>query len=376
MSDLGERLRRLPIPPADEARARAATSAAERVARMGGRPSRSAPRLMRFGVAALALLAALVGFAFTPPGKTVSGELGDLVGIGEPATLPPELSPGLVGPRRPGVVIASGRAPDGAPYEVVASRGVATEPRSTAAGTGAGSVTERGGGRVMTCLTVDLPESPERGTVEFCVGSQHARGVVGVNVADRAFPDKEPEFAGSKARYVLTAVLNPSVARVEVTYQDGAGEGHVAFSDVGTVTRAIAKKIRTDDRVAYLVAFLPDDGLPSDRRTGRGPSDRRDAGILGTVTVVGFDSSGAVVGGDDFGQRITNHYDRQNEDLSRQQGFRDDIEAAQRRDGLAFNRANVDLCSDALLARVKVQACLDLIEEAADKRLFGWRSND
>jgi hypothetical protein len=333
---------------------------------------------MRFGVAALALLAALVGFAFTPPGKTVSGELGDLVGIGEPATLPPEPFPGLVGPRRPGVVIASGRAPDGAPYEVVASRGVAAEPKSTAAGTGAGSVTARGGGRVLTCLTVDLPESPERGTVEFCVGrpQHYARGVDGVNVADRAFPDKEPEFAGSKARYVLTAVLNPSVERVEVTYQDDAGEGHVAFSDVGRVTRAIARKIRTDDRVAYLVAFLPDDGLPSDRRTGRGPSDRREAGVLGTVTVVGFDSSGAVVGGDDYGQRITNRYDRQNEDLLRQERFRAEIEAAQRRDSLAFNRANVDLCSDALLARVRVQACLDLIEEAADKDLFGWTSND
>ena len=128
--------------------------------------------------------------------------------------------------------------------------------------------------------------------------------------------------------------------------------------------------------MAYLVAFLPDDGLPSDRRTGRGPSDRREAGVLGTVTVVGFDSSGAVVGGDDYGQRITNRYDRQNEDLLRQERFRAEIEAAQRRDSLAFNRANVDLCSDALLARVRVQACLDLIEEAADKDLFGWTSND
>jgi hypothetical protein len=372
MSDLGERLGRLPIPPADEARARAARSAAERVERIGERRSRIAPRLMRLGVAALALLAALVGFAFTPPGKAVSDELGELVGIGEPATLPPDPFPGL-GPRRPGVVIASGRAPDGAPYEVVASRG---DPSSGRGPSKEGTVMQRGGG-AMTCLTVDLPESPERGTVEFCVGPyRYGQGVVGVNVADRAFPDKERELAGSKARYVLTALLSPKVERVEVSYQDAAGEGHVAFSDVGRVTRAIAKKIRTDHRVAYLVAFLPDDGLPSDVRTGRGPGDRREPGVLGTVTVVGFDSSGAVLGGDDYGQRITNHYNRQNEVLLNRQRFRDEIEAAQRRDGLAFNRANIDLCSNALLARVRDPACLKLIEEAADRKLFGWISND
>jgi hypothetical protein len=79
---------------------------------------------------------------------------------------------------------------------------------------------------------------------------------------------------------------------------------------------------------------------------------------------------------DDFGQRMTNHYERQNEELSRQQRFRDQIEAAQRRDGLAFNRANIDLCSNALLARVRDPACLKLIEEAADRKLFGWISND
>ena len=73
---------------------------------------------------------------------------------------------------------------------------------------------------------------------------------------------------------------------------------------------------------------------------------------------------------------MTNHYHRQNERLSTQERFRDEIEPAQQRDGLALNRANVDLCGDALLAGVRDRACRALIHEAAERDLFGWTSND
>lgn len=70
-----------------------------------------------------AVLVAMVGLAFTPPGRTLTGEVGELVGIGEvggPPTQPSKV--GDFDPATGQVILAVGEAADGAQFEIVAYR--------------------------------------------------------------------------------------------------------------------------------------------------------------------------------------------------------------------------------------------------------------
>lgn len=366
MSDLGDRLRELPLPPMDEARVEAGKRAPALVRPSHAPRRRFAIRTRRVAAVALVFLGAVVAFAFTPPGRALSGELGELVGIGEPAevgeraTLPPSNAPPQFPLRVRPVVIASGRTPDGTPYEVVASRGIDRQPR-----------------RVLTCLTVDLPASPALETGEICLEPRHAqfrgrRKLEYITVADRAAQGREHQFAGSTTRYVLTALLSPKVERVDVMYRDARGNRQAAYSDVGQVDKRIARIIGTKPRLGYLVAFLPDDGLPSAQAARHSPSERRVAGVLGTVTLIAYDSSARPVARQGYGITIRRHYEVREGRRLKLEHFRERIEAAQRRDGLALNRANVELCGKAMLAGVRSKPCQELIHEAAVRELFGW----
>jgi hypothetical protein len=333
-------------------------------ARRRGVPSTS---LGRAALLALCAVAAATGLALTPPGRAVTRELGELVGIGEPATLPPrDLGEELTDRSQP-VVIASGHAPDGTVYEVVANRSVASYPPPAGE-----SEPIRPGSDPVTCLTVDLPRTPALETVEICVGAADREFLAGdvldgVNFADRAVPGEEAEFAGSKARYVLTALLSPNIEEVELTYEDRSGDLVTGYTDVGHVDEQIAETIGTDDRVGYLVAFLPDDGLPSAAQGGK----RRDAGVLRTAELVGLDASGEVVARSHFGRGIADDYARQERERIEEARLRAEIEAAHRRDGLALTRSNVTLCLDALRAGADTANCRELIHEAAARGLFG-----
>jgi hypothetical protein len=378
MSELGSRLRELPLPPADQARVRAARRAAALVERAPSpRPHLALPSLRPAILLALFVFV-LVGFAFTPPGQAVTEKLGELVGIGEPATLPARDQGAHLTDRTQPVVIASGRAPDGTVYEIVANRS-AFHPLGRDghpdAGGGSGPLI----GAVddpVTCLTVDLPNTPALETVELCVGARERQFLAGdvldaVNFVDRAAPGEESEFAGSEARYVLSAELSPNIEKVELSYEDRSGQRTIGYTDVGHVDEEIAQRIGTDDRVGYLVAFLPDDGLPSPESGNGGAGARREAGVLGTVRLVGFDASGEVVARNDFGSGMADFYEKRERDRVEAARLRVEIEAAQRRDGLALNRANVTLCADALRTRVDAAGCPELLREAAARGLFG-----
>jgi hypothetical protein len=107
----------LPAPPSPEARERTVAAARAEVAgRDGPLPSaRSSARR----VLTVALAAALLGIVLlTPPGRSASAWVGELVGIGEVGGKPTLEDHGFEWTSR-GVVIANGRAPDGTRYEWV-----------------------------------------------------------------------------------------------------------------------------------------------------------------------------------------------------------------------------------------------------------------
>jgi hypothetical protein len=336
-----------------------------------------------WAVAGLILLVAgaLTGLAFTPPGRAVAGEIGRLVGIGEPATLPARHFPNLTERGQP-IVIASGRAPDGSPYEVVATRSVAHTSGGTAAGP-AGEVSAapqpgEDSGEVETCLTADLPETPQARGVEFCVG-QGDKGFIdqgnvldGTNFIDRMGEQVgDTASVGPQARYELTAELSPNITRVDVSYEDKAGNRVKAYSDVGAVNDEIGTKIGTEDRLGYMIAFLPDDGLPP---AWSGNGLRRDAGVLGTVELVGYDASGTEVARDNFGERMTREYDANAKREDTQARLSAEVRRREQGGTLELDKSNVELCSHALSSGVRTPSCEDVIHRAAEQGLYGWHA--
>jgi hypothetical protein len=323
-----------------------------------------------WAVAGLILLAAGVftGLAFTPPGRAVAGEIGRLVGIGEPATLPPRHFPNSTEDGEP-IVIASGHAPDGSPYEVVARRTLVQSQSPPGVG-------DPGG--IETCLTADLPETPDANSVEFCVGPgdrdfiNQGNVLDGTNFIDRLGGEVgDTSSVGPEARYELTAELSPNITRVDVFYEDKAGDRVKAYSDVGAVDDEIGSKIGTEDRLGYMIAFLPDDGLPP---AFSGGGLRRDAGVLGTVELVGYDASGTEVARDNFGERMTREYDANAQREDTQARLSAAIRQREHSGELELNRSNVDLCAQALRVGVRPPSCEVVIHRAAQQGLYGWRT--
>jgi hypothetical protein len=315
-------------------------------------------------------IAAIAGLAFTPPGRAVAEDIGQLVGIGEPATLPPQQHPNLTDRGQP-IVIASGRAPDDSPYEVVATRTIVQSDDPPGVG-------DPGG--LETCLTADLPQTPATNSVEFCVGPSDKSFIDQGNVIDGVnFVDRMGEHVGDTgsvgpaARYELTGELSPNITRVDVFYDNGSGQKVKAYSDVGRVDQAIGDQIGTEDRLGYLIAFLPDDRLPP-ASTDQGL--RREAGVLGTVEMVGYDASGNEVARSNFGALITRTY----EDVARRNDAKlrlsAEVAAAEQNGELALNRSNVELCGEAMRAGVRTQSCQDVIHQAALRGLYGWQTGN
>jgi hypothetical protein len=317
-------------------------------------PPRQAMDLWAKLALAVAALLAVTGLSLTPPGRAIAEEIGELVGIGDPATLPPDdRGPSLVERGQP-VVIASGRAPDGSPYEVVANRSVTHHPTHSPVRFPDGPV---------TCMTVDLLEAPSVHGIEVCVG-QGDQGLLGrtgyldgVNFIDRRVYLDEGDDYGPEARYMLTAEVSPDITRVEVTYRE-AGDRVEAYSDVGQVDAEIAALLGTDDRVGYIVAFLPDDRLPPGW-TVHAPEHRQDPGVLGTIELVGINEAGEAVAQDHFGERITQQLEADNRRLQAQQTMEERVLAA-----LEAGTLDVPLCVEALRATVRDparDACFDVL---------------
>lgn len=286
VDEVAVRLREEPLPDAEQAMLKTA----DRAVAQAGRASRSRRRkVMGMGLVAAALL------ALSPPGQSLAESVGELVGIGEPATLPAKEFGDTISRGQP-LVLATGTAPGGDRYEIVVGSAVFAERKGLPA--------DAGGEK--TCLTVDIPKEPSFGTVEFCVdpGDEEFLGsgdvLDGVNYADAS------GVLAPKARYVFSALLSPEIARVELSYENDEGERVQAPTDVGVVDERIRDLIGTDDSVAYMVGFVPDDGLgPFPSLRGGEPGQRSEPGVLGTIELTGYDAAGHEIASNHFGSRFS-----------------------------------------------------------------------
>lgn len=340
-------------------------------------------------VLAVALALALVGCSLTPAGHTVTGKIARLVGIGEPATLPPHPESDLKARGQP-VVLASGTAPDGSPYEIVADRSVVQPPglrpiQATKARRGAAPAPPGSSPlaqlmhpppKPATCLTVDLPQTPTLNTVEICDGKSDrdflSSGHVldGINYVDRYSPRFRGDGeVGPSARYVVTGELSPNIRRVEMSYRDANGKLQTTAAGVGIVTAKIRGEIHTHERVGYMVAFLPDDGQPAEQG-----SSLRKPGILGTVKLTGFDAQGRAVAHDDLGRRTRSEYRGQARRARALQEAESRVHAAAVDGRLPLTRSSFEICMKALHAGIGGHGrglCFDFMSRAGSRNLFG-----
>jgi hypothetical protein len=157
------------------------------------------------------------------------------------------------------IVLATGRAPDGAEYEFYVER-----------------FDESDGGCVMHWW----PRVPSAAGSGHCgpglppttaFGRRHPE-----RVAAKAFGFLADE-APATAHYMLSGFTRPTVARVEVIYKDRAGRPAEAPVELTQVADALARRMGADRPFGYFVAFVP-------------PAARRQ-----TVDVVAYDDGGSEI---------------------------------------------------------------------------------
>jgi hypothetical protein len=194
-------------------------------------------------VGVLAITAAIA----TPPGRAASAWVGGLVGIGEVGGPPTRHDIRVGGKRGKPFVIATGRAPDGARYELVLDR----YP---------GGIEIADGEPADSCIQLEWPHLPRAGvTSGFCgpgFPPPQERGRAPGGAAARPFGFLTPYEVAT--RYlVLEGFTEPSVARVRVLYTVRPGVRRDAAVDLIELSNDIHERIGSVKAVDVFVAFLP-----------------------------------------------------------------------------------------------------------------------
>lgn len=236
--ELNERIAALRVPGEASAEQRMVDAASARL----GRPR---PRLRRRLLGGLAGILVAAGLALTPPVQAVAERIGELVGIGEPATVEQRASKTF----GPVLVAGAGETPDGLPVEIVVFSGGGFSEASEAAPPFQGSP--------KLCFGVDYPTKPKSpGGNELCGEPPGAMPMPG------AF-DYRSRF-GPKTRYSLEGTIGPGVADVEVTYEEESGERVTAPVLMAGLDEQLQQAAGVDVAYGFYVAYLPDDGTEGD----------------------------------------------------------------------------------------------------------------
>ena len=250
---LNEQLRELPTPQSTEARERTVAQARTEAARIGASPRFD--RRLLLGLASAALLVGLL--LLTPPGRSASAWVGELVGIGDVGGSPTlDQRPG--GERGTAVVIDNGQAPDGTRYEWVAygceidlrDEGLPTHFRGIGLGLEwPGVKGHEGGGSCEEATGGPGPEIAFRSHGVHIVPSQF-KGV------------DEPDL-------VISGSVGPTVHRVRIVYTDGSGQRHDLPVDFARVSGKLRKLTGRREALGTFTAFVPGDRAARDEIESR-----------------------------------------------------------------------------------------------------------
>jgi hypothetical protein len=248
---LDKLLAELPAPAATEARERAVTAARAEVADRDG-PVRS-PRSGARRALAVALAAAVLAVVLlTPPGRSASAWVGELVGIGEVGGSPTLENHGFEWTSR-GVVIANGRAPDGTRYEWVVydcevdHRELGMPEHFKGFGMALewpGAKGHEGGGACEEAEGAPVRDNDLGGTHVQIAPSQF-KGVA------------EPDLS-------VSGTTGTRVHRVRVVYTDTTGAEHDLDVDFERVPAELRERVERNTPAGTFVAFIPGDWAARD----------------------------------------------------------------------------------------------------------------
>jgi hypothetical protein len=226
------------------------------IAKRAGSPKRSQRRVL-----SVVCAAALVGASLlTPPGRAASGTVGDWLGLAEPGDPPTVEGPrprgGLQKEPTGSVVLAAGRAPDGAPYEFVLETLV--EPTKP----------DPPDEELRHCLNIEWPEA-RVGPIspQFGCYREFPPATVDDSVVKRQGAMFDPTYT-SHAQ--LAGFVRADVSEIRILYKDPQGVPRDAPVDLARVTGAPPERAGADRPFGVFIGFLPQAWLVMARSSTRG----------------------------------------------------------------------------------------------------------
>lgn len=244
-ADLQARLARLQVEHDEVAVERSVTAA---------RSTHSGERRRRRGLIAGGLLVAIAALVVSPAGGALAGAFGDLVGIGESPSRTDELDPeAAFPPSRDQRVIATGTAPNGLDYEVIATASRYDIPLGV-------------GERFGMCVDIDLPAAADSYKRRdywplSCVNNDVRRATrEGGTILEvrSAQPELGPETA-----LVASGWVPLEVEAVDVSFEDQSGRLRQLPVAFGRVEGEVAAEIKAKHELGFFTAFVPPEVLGS-----------------------------------------------------------------------------------------------------------------
>ena len=277
---LEERLALLQVEPNDAGRLGAHALVAQLPT--GQKRHRVRGWLLAGGAAALLVL--------TPPGQSFAEKVGDIVGIGGEPTGGPQF--GNPGETRDDSVIATGTAPSGEPFELVA-----TDPARPAPGPGPEID--------ATCVYTNFPESQPQTNTAQCLNAGVLRRLAERGTKVDPIAAVLPGDGGSPDTLLIDAYATSDVASL----------GLVVDGEETPMTTGVLQPVQDGARVEvrYGAGFVPEDALDYARLQQLapdldGPSEEvgalhdedspelaEAAALLGGIEVVGYGSDGSEI---------------------------------------------------------------------------------
>jgi hypothetical protein len=216
------------------------------MASRGGARRRSQRRALATACAAGLVAVSLM----TAPGRAASDAVGEWLGLASPGDPPTVEAPrfhGGLGERTGSVVLASGRAPDGARYEFVYENIAAPEWTDPAAG------------GLQHCLNIEWPDartgqiSPQFGCWPTFPPAEVDQAVVKWQGA--MF---DPSYT---SQVQIAGLARADVAQVRILYRDEQGTTRDAPVDFARVSSPARDRVGATGPVGVFLAFLPQDWL-------------------------------------------------------------------------------------------------------------------
>jgi hypothetical protein len=265
----------------------------------------SAPRF-RIAIALLVVGGLLIG-SFTPPGRAIAGDIGRLVGIGDPATTDHSDAP--VPTKTEPLVIDTGETPGGVAYEMVTfvedtaavpgppivppgvipdhvrsdAKTVPVAPSEGSQASPPGRFGTAYGGSGPICFTLDYPAEPRPFGTNACSGA-------GMTIPFGNPGFNEARHAGPGVSIQMEGLTGEQVDPLAVSYQNPQGERVGAPVAFGRIEGDLVERMGTRTEMGYYVAFLPADQFPG-----------FDAPAMSTLQIAAYDEAGSLIKELDYG---------------------------------------------------------------------------